>query len=149
MKLLITSDIHGHKERLREVMKKHPDIKHHINAGDMCLPVEFFEQDVISVKGNNDFFLDLPYARLLAIEDLNIWLTHGHLERVKMGMEALISKAISHQADLCVFGHTHQRYLNIIKGIIFINPGALGDAQKSYAIYEDGQVSFHQLDDPL
>jgi uncharacterized protein len=145
MKLLITSDVHGHLERLKMVMKKHPDIDYHINAGDMCLPLKSFDQDVISVKGNNDFFLELPYQRTLDFKELRILLTHGHLERVKMTMTLLKQKALQANVHLCVFGHTHQRYLNRFGNIIFVNPGALGDYNQSYAIYENGQVTFYEL----
>jgi uncharacterized protein len=146
MKLLITSDVHGRHHLLDEVIQKHPDIHHHINAGDMCLNQSIIDRyALITVKGNNDFYSEAPTVRVLKIDTLDVLLTHGHLERVKMGLEVLKHKAKSHQVSLCVFGHTHQRYLNAHEGIIYVNPGSLGDGQKSYAIYEDGQVTFHEL----
>ena len=71
-------------------------------------------------------------------------LTHGHLEYVKFGLEKLKLKAKLNQVDIVIFGHTHERYLMVEENIMFINPGALGDYQKSYAIYQDGQVTFYQ-----
>jgi uncharacterized protein len=58
MKLLITSDVHGNEERLKEVVRKHKDIDYHLNAGDICLdPIVYEKYHIILVKGNNDFFL--------------------------------------------------------------------------------------------
>ncbi len=145
MKLLITSDVHGDLEGLKDVIKKHPDITHHINAGDMCLDPKLYETyHIITVKGNNDFGVDLPYHRLLDIEDHMIFLSHGHLEMVKFGYERLVVKAKMYQAKLVIFGHTHQRYLEKIDDMMIINPGALGDYNRSYAIYENGQITFYK-----
>ena len=142
MKLLITSDVHGHFDLLKEVIQKHKDVNYHLNAGDMCLDDKISVQyHIITVKGNNDFRSNHPYDRILNLEDKIIFLTHGHHEHVKFGMERLKLKAKLLKANICVFGHTHDRYLFVEEGILFINPGALGD-QKSYAIYENGQVTF-------
>ncbi|MDX9690987.1 MAG: metallophosphoesterase family protein [Acholeplasmataceae bacterium] len=142
MKILITSDVHGNVEALKKVVSMHKDIDYHINAGDMCLDEKHFEQfTIISVKGNNDFRSLYPYERILNLGGLIVYLTHGHQEHVKMGLERLKLKAKLHHANLCIFGHTHQRYLMVEENILFVNPGALGDNQ-SYAIYEDGQITF-------
>ncbi len=144
MKLLITSDVHGDLDALKDVILKHPDITHHLNAGDMCLNPKAYEKyHIISVKGNNDFGIDLPYMRLFDIEDKLILLTHGHLEGVKFGYDRLKLKAKLNSAQLCIFGHTHERYLMKEENILFINPGALGDYHRSYAIYENEQVTFY------
>jgi putative phosphoesterase len=145
MKLLITSDVHQNLEALIDVIKRHKDIDLHINAGDMCLPIKSFEQyHIITVKGNNDFGTDLPYIREIEFDNKKIILTHGHLEHVKFGLEKLKLKAKLSKADIVIFGHTHERYLSSEEQILFINPGALGDYHRSYAIYENGQVTFHQ-----
>ena len=144
MKLLITSDVHGHENRLKRVINKHKDIDYHINAGDMCLDEHIYKRHhLITVKGNNDFYSIEPYFRLLNLEGLNIYLTHGHLEHVKYGLDELKLKAKN--ANLIIFGHTHQRYLNEDQHIKILNPGALGDFHKSYAIYENGQITFYEL----
>lgn len=142
MKLLITSDVHGNIDRLKRIISHHKDVDYHINAGDMCLDENILKpHHIITVKGNNDFRSNEPYERVLNLNGLTIYLTHGHIEHVKFSLERLKLKAKMHQADLCIFGHTHQRYLMIEEDIMFVNPGALGDYQ-SYAIYEDGQITF-------
>ncbi|MCF7932130.1 MAG: YfcE family phosphodiesterase [Acholeplasmataceae bacterium] len=149
MRLLITSDIHGDRDALEAVIKKHPDIDTHLNAGDLCLEKQVLEQyHLIAVKGNNDFYLDLPLFRVLQFETLRVFLTHGHLEHVKMSLDRLRLKASIHQANLVIFGHTHKPYLTQENGIIFLNPGALGDHRHSYAVYDHGEVTFHNVYEP-
>ena len=75
---------------------------------------------------------------------IKILLTHGHYEHVKFGLERLKLKAKLNEADICIFGHTHERYMMVDQGILFINPGSLGDYHRSYAIYENEQVTFYQ-----
>lgn len=145
MRFLITSDVHGRLDLLEEVIKKHPDVDHHLNAGDMVLsPQRYEKHHIITVKGNNDYGVDLPYLRILDVSGLKIMLTHGHLEYVKFGLERLKLNAKIHHVDLVIFGHTHERYLMKEEFITFINPGALGDRMHSYAIYDNGQVTFYQ-----
>ena len=145
MKLLITSDVHADLESLKAVIHQHLKITAHLNAGDMCLERRDYERyHIITVKGNNDFRVSNPYERVLEFGDLKVLLVHGHTERVKSGLDRLIAKAKLNQVGLCIFGHTHERFMELIDGIIFLNPGSLGDYHKSYAIYEDGQITFHQ-----
>lgn len=146
MKLLITSDVHGSKERLEEVINKHKDIDYHINAGDMCLDYHLYERyHIITVKGNNDFFSKEPYERIFELGNLKILLTHGHKEHVKFGLDRLMIKAQLQEVDMVIFGHTHERYLDQDSQITILNPGALGDYHKSYAVYDEGQVTFYEL----
>jgi uncharacterized protein len=149
MRLLITSDIHGDLDALETVIRKHSDISIHLNAGDCCLEKQRCERyHMISVKGNNDYGSDLPLFRVLEFESMRILLTHGHMEHVKMSLERLRLKASIHQVDLVIFGHTHKPYLTQENGIIFLNPGALGDHRHSYAVYDHKEVTFHNVYEP-
>ena len=146
MKLLITSDVHGAIDRLKEVAKKHNDVDFHLNAGDMCLAKHAYEPlHIITVKGNNDFGSNEPYIRILDLKGLRVMLTHGHKEHVNYSLETLKHSALAEQVDMVIFGHTHQTYYQIDQNISIINPGALGDYRKSYAIYTDGQFTFYEL----
>jgi len=143
MKILITSDVHGDLNSLIAVINKHKDINIHLNAGDMSLSKEYYDKyALVSVKGNNDFGIDLPYYRVLDIENIRILLTHGHHENVKLSLQKLKLLAKTHQVQLCIFGHTHQRYHLQEEGIIYVNPGALG-GQHSYAIFDNNTITFH------
>lgn len=128
---------------LKSVILKHQDLNYHLDAGDLCMDENYYERyHLITVKGNNDYRSNQPYERILDIEGVKILLVHGHLEHVKFGLERLKLKAKMHQVNLCIFGHTHQRYMMVDENILFINPGALGDREHSYAIYQDNQITF-------
>lgn len=144
MKLLITGDIQGRDDVLRRVMEKELDVDYHLNTGDLGIDTKTIQETkMIAVKGNHDLYHDLPTERILVLEGLKVLLTHGHLQNVKYGLENLIEQAKLHQVDMCIFGHTHEAFYQKIDQIIFINPGSLGELrEKSYAIYEDGKVSF-------
>jgi uncharacterized protein len=144
MKMLITSDVHGDLQGLKDVIHRHKDISIHLNAGDMALDPKHYEPfHIITVKGNNDFGVDLPYIRILDIGGIKIMLSHGHLEHVKFSLDKLKLRAKLEGVALVIFGHTHERYLMVENNIMFVNPGALGDYHKSYATYDHGQVTFH------
>lgn len=146
MKLLITSDIHGNEEKLRAIIEQHHDVTYHLNAGDMCLNEKILEKyQVITVKGNNDFGSSQPLMRVLDFDGLKILLTHGHQEHVKFSLERLKLKAKLFEVNMVIYGHTHQRFMMNIGNVLFLNPGALGDHHNSYAIYENGHITFHQL----
>lgn len=142
MKILITSDVHGNLEDYKKVIKLNKDAKYHLNAGDFGLDSNYITSDVISVKGNCDFFSNLPLERILDIDGLKILLTHGHKEGVKYSLEKLKLKAKLLEVNICIFGHTHLMYEEIDEGILFINPGALSGSHKSYAVYENQKVTF-------
>ncbi|HBY65383.1 MAG TPA: YfcE family phosphodiesterase, partial [Acholeplasmataceae bacterium] len=73
MKLLITSDVHQDLDALIEVIEKHKDITHHLNAGDMCIDPKFYERyHIITVKGNNDYGVNIPLERVFDIENKKI-----------------------------------------------------------------------------
>ena len=146
MKLLITSDVHGAFESLKEVISKHKDIDYHLNAGDMCLPKSLYEPlHLITVKGNNDYGSDEPYTRILDLKGWRVMLTHGHREHVKLTLSTLMNIALAERVNVVIFGHTHRPYVQMDQGITFINPGALGDYRKSYAIFAEGKVTFYEL----
>ncbi|MFP4186909.1 MAG: YfcE family phosphodiesterase [Acholeplasmataceae bacterium] len=147
MTLLLTSDVHGDIGRLKRLVAKFADADLHVDAGDLCSRNQAFHHPFTTVKGNNDFGSSEPLMRLIEIGGLRVMVTHGHVERVKFGLERLLDKAKAQQADVCIFGHTHRRYLDRRDGILFINPGSLGGPDHSYAIYEDGQVRFDRMND--
>lgn len=146
MTLLLTSDVHGDTDRLRRLIEKYPNVDLHIDAGDLCLRNQTWHHRFSTVKGNNDFGSNEPLMRLIEIGKLKVMVAHGHIEHVKFGLDRLKLKAKAQNADICVFGHTHRRYLDRQEDILFINPGSLG-TDHSYAIYEDGQVRFDRMND--
>lgn len=128
MKILITSDTHGYYGRISDLILDHGDFDLMIHAGDGvedCKNINYETGiDYYVVKGNNDFFSNEPYNKIIEIAGYKIFLTHGHKEHVDFSMDDLIEKSKSFGCDIAIFGHIH-RYVNINKsGILILNPGS-------------------------
>ena len=145
MKVLITSDTHGRYDRLRAISLKHPDKDYHLDAGDLVLSqAELESLHITGVKGNGDLYLDLPLQQIVIVDHKKFLLVHGHIQEVKYGLDKLVKLAEYIQVDYVIYGHTHERKLLEYHGITYINPGAVSGITPSYAIYQDGKITFHQ-----
>ena len=128
MKILITSDTHGYYVRISDLILDHGDFDLMIHAGDGvedCRNINYETGiDYYVVKGNNDFFSNEPYNKIIEIAGYKIFLTHGHKENVDFSLSNLIEKATSLDCDMAIFGHIH-RYVNLDRsGILILNPGS-------------------------
>lgn len=143
MKILITSDIHGNTDALNKIKESY-DI--HIDAGDSVIPEHILSiQGIISIRGNCDYYSNLPTERLLNYDGNTFLIIHGHQKDVKYGLSRLIEYAKQKKANYCIYGHTHMQSLKKIDGITFINPGAVMNKPIEYAIYEDGNITLRKL----
>ena len=85
-------------------------------------------------------------------------MTHGHLYGVKSGYGLAIAHAISRGADILLFGHTHEPYLQRIeKGsevggrilereLYVFNPGSLRDGRFGTMTVVGGQIILHSAE---
>lgn len=144
MRILVTSDIHGASELLGLVRKiEKYDI--HIDAGDSNLSLtDLSVRQIISVKGNTDFFTNLPPMRILENELGKILITHGHNYHVKMSLTNLFEAGKHQQANYVVYGHTHEQRLDIKENIYYLNPGSLRYSRQ-YAIITNDEVLLKEL----
>ena len=145
MKAIILSDSHKDFFAVCSAIDANPDINLIIHAGDVHRDVE----DIMAayplipcayVLGNNDYNVwDVPYDRFFEYGGKKIFLTHGHNYSVKASPARVKYEAKRHGADICIFGHTHTKFLEEGE-ILVINPGA---AHRSYAILtiDDGNVA--------
>lgn len=145
MKALIFSDSHGSVSDMFCAVEKNKDANLIIFAGDVQRDIE----EVMNayplipcavVLGNNDFFVhDVPFDRFFEFGGKKIFLTHGHSYGVKMSPARVKSEARKKEADICIFGHTHTRFLEN-DGLLVINPGPV---YKGYGILtiENGEIS--------
>ena len=87
------------------------------------------------VRGNTDYFdKDTRDIEIFEVNGKKVFLTHGHLFGVKSNLNEIEKKAVSENADICIFGHTHREYMKEIDGVTYLNPGALQD--RKYVIYD-------------
>lgn len=122
-KLLIFSDSHGRSERIKEIISN-KSADYFIHCGDFDADLQ--ASNSYKVRGNCDPLSLEPLERLLTIESKRILIVHGHKYRVKNGLLALTYAAKEKQADIVLFGHTHQRLAVESEGILLLNPGSIG-----------------------
>lgn len=148
-RILVFSDTHGYLSACKVMIQKLPGVDLVLHAGDMAADCRLLAPlctHFECVVGNNDFHSDYPKEKLLSVADKTLFLTHGHLYRVKSSLSALAAHAKSKKADIAVFGHTHSPYCGYVDGVLLINPGSsagvYGDKATCGIIeIEDGKIS--------
>lgn len=147
MKVVIVSDTHGSHRNLEKVLEEEKPMDMLIHLGD----VEGGEDYITAladcpthiVKGNNDFFSDLPGEEEFMIGDYHIFISHGHYYYVSMGEERLKEEARARGADIVMYGHTHKPTLTREEDLITLNPGSIAYPRQegrrpSYMVMEIG-----------
>ena len=141
MKILVFSDSHGAYSKLEKAVKSHPDADMVFFLGDGLRDADklFDEYKIphVAVKGNCDFassfggesYLD---EQTVALEDVRIFACHGHKYGVKSSELSLWLRGKEKEADLVLFGHTHEPFERVFEGVRLFNPGSIG--QGSYGV---------------
>lgn len=137
--MVVFSDSHGNTARMRDIIDR-TGADAVIHLGDGASDIEEIENTdrrrrlYIYVRGNCDIFAsELPQSRNFELFGKKFLIMHGHTVGVKHGTEALEALALSQNADVVMYGHTHQlddRYLSgegEKKPLRVLNPGSIGD----------------------
>ncbi len=80
---------------------------------------------VHAVLGNCDSRTEGPDEKLLEVEELLLFLTHGHRYGVHSDLHRLYYRALELNAAVVVYGHTHISGYHWQDGILFFNPGSI------------------------
>ena len=149
MTLLVLSDTHYNSKNIEfAVRQTNPDAVLHLgdNISDAFeLKHKMPELTIHMVPGNSDPPPRDEGDKLLHIENVNIYLTHGHTHDVKTELTLLTNRAKKQGADLILFGHTHNAAVVYEQDIVLLNPGQMEFHNKnkraSYGIVniEDGK----------
>lgn len=125
-KVLVLSDSHGDINTVKKIIKREKDCNTIIHLGDHFTDLEEVKIDpkktVLSVRGNCDWS-GADTEELIDIMGTRIFLTHGHLYGVKYTYTELFYRARELEADLVLFGHTHEAMNEDFEGIRLYNPG--------------------------
>ena len=115
--IAVISDTHrmGKYIELGRKYIKEADVLIHLgdNSEDIKELTKDFNGDVYGVRGNCDYSNTYPTEQILDIMGKKIFLTHGHLYGVKNNLNNIYYRAKELNADIVLFGHTHE---NLIKG---------------------------------
>lgn len=148
MRVLIVSDTHGKHHNLDRALEKVGNIDMFIHLGDVEDGDVYFDAVIECekhvIRGNNDFFTDLPGEEEFYIGPKKVFITHGHNYYVSAHTEAIREEGRARKADIVMFGHTHRPYLEELDDITLLNPGSL-----SYPRQEERKASYMimELDD--
>lgn len=147
MRVLVFSDNHRNRARLLDIMNEEKPYDHVISLGDSEMSeAELQSMGIIGVKGNYPFEPNFPNVLLLHFGAFSFFIAHGHTYQVKSGLSRIYQEAKSRQADVVLFGHTHQNLLEDTGDLILCNPGSLAYPKDgfmgSYAVIE---IQLHQL----
>ena len=128
-RILVISDSHGRNDDVAGVIEQVGHIDMLIHCGDVERGDDYIRSlvdcPVHMVRGNNDFFSDLPGEEEFMVEGYHIFTTHVHGYYVSMGETRLKQEARGRGADIVMYGHTHRPFYEKEEGLITLNPGSL------------------------
>lgn len=131
VRVLVIADVHGNSRALCRAIEEQPSARTVIFLGDGLRQAEdaekrYTDRTFYMVPGNCDLCTELPPSREETIGGKRFYFTHGHKQDVKYGLYRLYAAARQAQADIALFGHTHQPYTAYEEGVHLLNPGSLG-----------------------
>ena len=143
MKLLILSDSHKTMTYMCQAVEQ---VQPHgiVHLGDherdaVRLHTRFPEIPLWSVSGNCDVGA-APLCIVENIEGVRFYMAHGHTLGVKYGLLRAELAAREAQANVLLFGHTHQSLCDWHNGLWTVNPGTCcGRGRITYAVIDVSQ----------
>lgn len=141
MKILVVSDTHKDFDSLYNLIRINKDIETIIHLGDgedelSRIKDLFKDKEILSVRGNCDTNSTDPIVKINTFNNKKIFMTHGHIYKVKYNIYNAVMAAKQENADILLFGHTHCGFKDYYDGIYIMNPGSLGGINKSYGIID-------------
>jgi putative phosphoesterase len=146
----VISDTHRYVWVIENAMKKLEGVDILVHLGDNVQDIKeirkYYKGEIINIKGNCDFSVDVPSEKVEIIADKKVFITHGHRYDVKYDLSRIRYKALEVGADIVLFGHTHVSQIAYEDGIWFVNPGSPAvprDGFNSVAIIkvENGKIN--------
>ncbi|NLY74977.1 MAG: YfcE family phosphodiesterase [Firmicutes bacterium] len=129
MKVVIVSDSHGNFGVLKRIAEREMpfDLMFHLGDGieEAVRVQQLIGFNLDGVEGNNDVKGIFPASLTLGFGKKRCLFTHGHLFEPRRDLSLLAAYAKQSRADLVFFGHTHQYYDGIVKGVRLLNPGSV------------------------
>lgn len=136
-RVIAVSDSHGMEQRLRQVLfgilEKQPadavvflgdGLREWDRVSDELFRT-FPKMRLYRVRGNNDLDADAPDQSVFQMEGVTFFVCHGHRYRVKNNLDLLEVQAVSNEAQVVLYGHTHIADITSYFNCLFVNPGAV------------------------
>lgn len=134
MRALVISDSHGDAQSVNTALRtvNNADVVIFLGDGerDMYTPensVLLQNKHFVAVRGNCDFYSNLPDEEIIQFGTKKIYALHGHTKGVKHGFASLENAAEMKGVQIVVHGHTHEERVNYERGIHYMCPGSIRD----------------------
>jgi len=128
MLLGVIGDTHGDVHSIKQAVAAAGPVDLWLHTGDFCqdaLSLKLFTGvKVIVVAGNCDRRIGAKPDEFIELAGYRVWLTHGHSYGVKQNQEELRYWAQQYEADIVVYGHTHQAGVMVESNLLLFNPGS-------------------------
>jgi putative phosphoesterase len=149
-RILVFSDSHGDTNNIFKTIDKIPDINAIIHLGDIYRDIveiknKFPFLPICFVRGNNDYNISHPQYKIIKIDEVIIFLTHGHNYICGLEIDRLKKIAIEKNAQITLYGHSHIADYELDNGRIYANPGSISRpryGECSYGIIEIDNKNF-------
>lgn len=132
LRIIVFSDTHRNFDAMLKIFERNMNAELFIFLGDgerelVDIKCMFPQKRILSVAGNCDFASIAQRIGITVENDRKIVFLHGHSHGVKSGTERIVNLAREYNADILLFGHTHQRYYSYEDGLHILNPGSAGN----------------------
>lgn len=142
MRILVISDSHGYRQKLGTLLMKAEstgELNAVVHLGDGYLDMKPYEEHLPPLyvtPGNCDG--DRGTVLCPELDGVKVLMTHGHALHVKMGLDALLMRAVREEATVALFGHTHRPFCQERAGVLLVNPGAAMNGHFAVLTVENG-----------
>jgi len=93
--------------------------------------------DCYAVRGNNDWSSSAEAELVFTVGGVRFYACHGHMWRVKFGLDRLWYAAKEREAEVALYGHTHRASAEVMYGMHMINPGSVGERRRDSFAYAE------------
>lgn len=155
---IVLSDSHGDESGLRWLLEQCwryvGPVDAYFHCGDGARDFQRLERFIrardeqallLGVKGNCDYFDDVPETRVVPLGSARLLLTHGHRFQVKRTYAALDIEAAQNGCQGALFGHTHQPLVEQ-RQTLLVNPGSAADGHLAVLTEADGHLTAEIMD---
>jgi len=136
-KLFVMSDTHKNTDIMKKLQNIMIESDYVIHLGDYNSDTAFLKKELgdklITVNGNCDVFGSTE--RVINIDGVKLFLTHGHKYNVKRTLENIKNETHANECKICFFGHTHRAEIIDCGEFMLINPGSLSDSVSGVLSY--------------
>ncbi len=146
MKIIVYSDSHGCRTKVRHMLEKEKDADFCFFLGDGLTEAqdaaEMYPQiRHIMVKGNCDYYSQQSTVAYKHIDGLTFVACHGHEYNVKRWLWELAEHTRGVRGNIALYGHTHVQntYNDGATGVFLLNPGSLANGQYSVITTDKGK----------